>query len=71
MNRTELEKIQQLSSQKHLKNFLKILHFNFWSDDERLFFIWMYDKMIIRKMDWDNMVYTQHLDRFLEILESE
>lgn len=68
MSREKIQFLQELTEKEHLKYFLRILHFDFWSDDERLFFIWMYDKVIIEKMHWDDMIYTKHLDRFFEIL---
>jgi hypothetical protein len=64
-----IEKLQTLSDSEHLQNILKILRFDFWSDDERLFFIWMYTKMIIEKMIWDDRPYEDKLiKRLLEIV---
>jgi hypothetical protein len=65
----EIQVLQTLSDSEHLQNILKILRFDFWSDDERLFFIWMYTKMIIEKMIWDDRPYEDKLiKRLLEIV---
>lgn len=71
-NRDKYEKLQKLSDRKHLQNLLKILHFDFWSDDERLFFVWMYVKVIIKNLHWDNRstAHVDYLERLFDILRS-
>lgn len=63
--------LQLLSDINHYQNLLKILRFNFWSDNERIYYLQMYDKLVIKKMDWDNLPrnYINRIERFFEIIE--
>lgn len=69
-NRRAIEALQKLTEKEHLKHIRRILHFNFWCDEERLYFLWMYDKLIIDKMHWDDLQsnYAVHFERFFEVI---
>lgn len=55
----------------HLINVLKLLDYDFWSKEERLFYIYMYRDIQINKMPEDDMPekYIKHYNRLLEIIE--
>jgi hypothetical protein len=69
-DKEKIQFLQKLTEKEHLKYLRRILYFNFWSDDERLFFIRMYNKLIVEKTDSDSMPfrYIDNLERFFEVI---
>jgi hypothetical protein len=67
--RVKIETLQGYTEKRHLEYIRRILRFPFWCVEERLFFIQMYNGLIIEKMEWDNQpIYAENLDRFFEVI---
>ena len=51
-----IRELKALSDLEHYKNLLSILSYHdFWSSDEQNFYLQMYVKWIVQKMDFDDL----------------
>ncbi len=66
----KFKKLQALSDKEHLCNLSKILNFNFWSGDERLYFLTFYIRAIVEKMKWRDWTesYSDYLERLFDMV---